>query len=279
MKLLSLLSGRRWWHWLGLLLACYFFTCLALILLEDRLVYRPNSRGGYWAPAPADLKAEEIWLDSEDGAPIHAWWCPVQQAQGAVLFCHGNAGNLSQRSGDVRTLQAGLGRSVLIFDYPGFGKSGGSPSEAGCRAAANAAYRWLSRSFEPNEIVLVGQSLGGGCATDLASRKPGSALVLFKTFTSIPDVAQHALPLAPWRWLMRNRYDNLDKIARCTDPVFIAHGERDHLIPIAQAYRLFEAAPGPKKFLLLPGAGHHGSFDQDVMAEVADFLATASTSR
>jgi fermentation-respiration switch protein FrsA (DUF1100 family) len=244
-----------------------------LLAFEDNFVYRPNARGGYWVPAPEDLAAEDVWLTSADGTSIHAWWCPREGSAGATLFCHGNAGNLSQRSGDLRNIREGLGQSVLIFDYPGFGKSGGTPSEAGCYAAADAAYAWLAQQVPGERIVLFGQSLGGGVAVDLAARVPHRGLVLYKTFTSVPDVAQSKYPIFPARLLVRNRFDSLAKIEACRRPLFMAHGDADRLIPFAQGERLFAAAPAEaKEFLRLPGAGHNGEIPREFASRAAEFL-------
>jgi fermentation-respiration switch protein FrsA (DUF1100 family) len=251
----------------------YFLLLGGLLLFEDRFIYHPNARGGRWLEAPAELAAEDVWLTNPDGAHIHAWWCPVEGASGATLFCHGNAGNLSQRSGDIRNIRDGLGQSVLIFDYPGFGKSEGTPSEAGCYAAADAAYAWLTQRVPAEQIILFGQSLGGGVAVDLAARQHHRGLILFKTFTSVPDVAQFKHPLLPVRFLMHNRFDSIAKIDACRQPLFVVHGDRDQLIPFAQGEQLFAAAPGPaKEFMPLPGAGHNGEISLDVVRRAAAFL-------
>ena len=270
-------AGIRWRRILlrvCLVLAILYVLFIGVLLaFEDRFVYRPNARGGYWAPAPEELAAEDVWLTSADGTDIHAWWCPVKDSDGATLFCHGNAGNLSNRSGDIRNIRDGLGQSVLIFDYPGFGKSGGTPSEAGCYAAADAAYDWLAKRVPGERIVLFGQSLGGGVAVDLAARRPHRGLVLFKTFTSVPDVAQAKYRILPARLLVRNRFDSIAKIEGCRRPLFVAHGDRDGLIPFAQGQRLFEAAPGPaKEFMRLPGATHNGEIPLEVTRQAAAFL-------
>jgi fermentation-respiration switch protein FrsA (DUF1100 family) len=251
----------------------YVLLVGGMLLFEDRFIYHPNARGGRWLPAPAELAAEDVWLTSADGKQVHAWWCPVEGSSGATLFCHGNAGNLSQRSGDVRNIRDGLGQSVLIFDYPGFGKSEGTPTEAGCYAAADAAYAWLTERVPAEQVVVFGQSLGGGVAVDLAARKPHRGLILFKTFTSVPDVAQFKHPLLPVHRLMRNRFDSIDKIVACRQPLFVIHGDQDQLIPFAQGERLFEAAPGPaKEFMRLPGAGHNGEISVEMVRRAAAFL-------
>jgi fermentation-respiration switch protein FrsA (DUF1100 family) len=242
-----------------------------LLLLEDRLLYHPRRHGDPWLSPPPGLTIEEVWLPAANLGAVHAWWCLYPGADGAVLFCHGNAGNLSQRGKDIEAIQHGLQQSVLIFDYAGYGRSPGEPSEAGCYAAANAAYDWLVQRVSPQRLIILGQSLGGGVAIDLASRRPHRTLAVFKTFTSVPDIALAKFPLLP-TWLARNRFNNLAKIRQCTGPVFIAHGDCDHLIPLEQGERLFEAAPCPKRFFRMQGCGHHGAISADFLRPLADFL-------
>src|SRR5262249_48754949 len=146
--------------------------------LEDSFLFHPVRSNEYWLEPPADIAVQDVWLRAADGTRIHAWWFPSPQSQGTLLFCHGNAGNLSQRTNTILSLQQALGESVLIFDYPGFGRSEGKPSETACYAAADAAYDWLTQSQQivPERIVLFGESLGGGVATDLAVRRQHRAL-------------------------------------------------------------------------------------------------------
>ncbi|MBY0525349.1 MAG: alpha/beta hydrolase [Gemmataceae bacterium] len=250
--------------------AVYLGVVLVLLFLENKLVYHPTPSSAHWQAPPANAGVEDVTLETADGTSIHGWWAPKPDARGAILYCHGNAGNISHRLGLIKELQQTLGLSVLAFDYPGYGKSEGSPSEAGCYAAADAAYAWLTQRVPPDEIVLLGKSLGGGVAVDLATRQPHRALVLLITFSSIPDVGQSQFPWVPARWLMRNRYDNLAKIGNCTRPIFIAHGDCDTLIPLALSQRLYEAATAPKRFFLMPGCGH--AISPACFADLADFL-------
>lgn len=257
--------------------------------VEDRLVFRPTH-----TPEPASEpdgirltagasgpRAYPITLATADGTPIRAWWCPVPGATGAVLYCHGNAGDLHDRAEPVARVMAELGESVLVFDYPGFGLSGGKPSEAGCYAAADAAYDWLTHNDIPaDRITVVGVSLGGGVAVDLASRRPARALVLVKTFTSIPDVAAHLLLGLPVRNLMTNRFDSRAKIGRCRQPLFVASGTADRLIPYRHGVELYDAGNEPKRFHPLAGSDHNDPLTPDFFAALREFLAanTVSTS-
>jgi uncharacterized protein len=274
-------SQTRTWRqqlkrWLFVVLTGYLGAMILLMLLENRLVFRPAGPNE-WTASPTPL-IKDVEFVSAAGERIHGWWFPREGSTGAVLYLHGNAGNLSWRGNSVAILRDQLGESVLIIDYPGYGKSGGQPSEAGCYAAADAAYDWLTKTkgIPGDNIVLYGASLGGAVAVDLASRKPCRALVLIKTFTSAPDVGQNTLPYLPIRWLMRNRFDSLGKIERCKQPVFIGHGDADRLVPYSQGERLFQAAPGQKKFFRLSGADHNDPLPWEFFAALKQFLSESA---
>lgn len=252
----------------------YVGVVVVLWLLENFLVYRPLREQDDWQPPPAD-DVEDIHLKSRDGADIHAWWWPAAGARGAILYSHGNAGNLSHRGPTLARLRDHLGESILIFDYPGYGKSGGRPTEQGCYQAAEAAYDWLvhEQQIDPEAIILYGGSLGGGVAVELASKRKHRALVLVKTYTSLPDVGQRLHPWLPVRWLMRNRFDSLSKIGQCRQPVFIAHGNADGLIPFDLGKKLFEAANEPKVFFEIEGGDHNDPLPPACFEQLREFLA------
>src|ERR1700722_2812628 len=223
---------RSWRHRAARLLLgaayCYLGILIVLYLLENRLLYPRTLASAGWSQPPAGLSVEDVNLTASDGTRLQAWWSAPpgwRTANGALLFFHGNGGNLSSRGGCLADLNRRLKIGVLLIDYPGYGRSGGVPSEKGCYAAGDAAYDWLTeaRGVEGGDIVLYGGSLGGGIATDLATRRPHRALVLVSTFTSFPDQAQTLYPWLPARWLVRNQFDNLAKLALVNGPVFITH--------------------------------------------------------
>lgn len=252
---------------------CYLGLLIVLLLIENSFLYHPYTAHDSWKEPPSP-HVQDIELHDDAGTRLHAWWYPREGAQGALLYCHGNAGNLSHRGGMVVGLGTALGVSVLIFDYPGFGRSEGKPSERGCYAAGDAAYDWLSERVKPANIILFGKSLGGGVAVELAQRRPHRALILSKTFTSVPDIAQEKFPFLPCHWLVRNRFENINKIGKCTRPVFIAHGDCDSLIPCAHGEKLFAAANEPKQFLYMPGCDHNDPFSSDFLPKLRQFLET-----
>jgi fermentation-respiration switch protein FrsA (DUF1100 family) len=254
----------------------YIGIVLLLLAMEDWLLYHPSGADD-WTLPPTGFSVDDVELSSADGTRLHTWWAAPEgwkPADGAMLFCHGNGGNLSCRGCVLEPWLNQMRQAVLMFDYPGFGRSGGAPSEAGCYAAGDAAYDWLAgvKHVPSRQILLYGGSLGSGIATDLAARRPCRALLLIAAFTSFPDMAQKQFPWIPGRWLVRNQFDNLVKIASCRVPIFIAHSPNDHLIPFTQGQRLFEAAPEPKRFCPMPGAQHNDLATPEVLTALQQFL-------
>jgi fermentation-respiration switch protein FrsA (DUF1100 family) len=259
---------------------CYLYAAalLALVALEDRILFpgATFARSPRLPPEARDVL--EVTIPSADGQSIHAWfvapagWTP---AAGAVLYSHGNGSDLSRTSGRGTRWRDPFGRAVMLYDYPGFGRSTGRPSEAGCYAAGEAALLWLvqEQRVPVGEVILVGESLGGAVATELATRHEVRMLVLHGAFTSVPDMAQTRFPIFPARYLARNRMDNEANIGRARCPVLISHGTADGVVPFAQGERLYAAAREPKRFVPIEGGGH-GSPDKGAyFAEVRAFLA------
>ncbi len=233
-----------------------------MLAFERRLIYFPF-RELELQPVAYGLRNEEAFLVAEDGVRLHAWFLPLEAAARTVLVCNGNAGNMSYRLDRAVEMQRRLGLSVLLFDYRGYGRSEGSPDEQGTYKDARAAYRYLieSKRVPATDIVLFGESLGAAIAVQVALEGPAGALVLESAFTSIPDMARAAYPfLPPVGPLIRTRYETLAKIPKLTLPLLILHGERDEIVPLAQGRRLFEAAGGPKRFFVVPGAGHNDTY-------------------
>lgn len=239
----------------------------------DRLIFQPT-RGAELDPARFGVRAETLWLRAADGVRLHAFWLPAEGETRAILMLHGNAGNASHRLPRAAALQ-GLGANVLLLDYRGYGLSDGSPSEPGCYADARAAFAWLAgRGFAASRVVVFGHSLGGAIAVDLAAERAPAGLVLESTFSSLSDVARRfAGPLGTW--VLRGRFDSRAKIGRLRAPLLQIHGERDDLVRIEEGLALFAAAPEPRRFETLLGAGHNDTAERGgraYLASIAKFL-------
>jgi uncharacterized protein len=270
---------RRIWRFIRRRLIWYpIIYCgvvLVFLLLERSLVFLPSSPNESWLE-PVDPRSRDVWFTDAKGTKLHGWWSPPDEpTKGAVHFSHGNGGNLTHRGAYAANIRRVLGTGVLLYDYPGYGRSEGTPDEAGCYASGDAAYHWLTTEggIRAERVVFMGESLGGGVAVDLAVRHEHRALVLFSTFTSLPRAAKHHYPWLPTVWLMRTRFENLAKIGRCHRPVFIAHGTADEVIPFAQGQDLFAAANEPKEFLRREGEPHNIPVDNSALEPLAAFLA------
>ncbi|MCK4602008.1 MAG: alpha/beta hydrolase, partial [Phycisphaerae bacterium] len=186
-----------------------------------------------------------------------------EEARATVLFCHGNGGNISHRLTTINMLHE-MGLDVFLFDYRGYGRSEGAPSEAGTYLDAEAAWRYLTeqRALEAGRIVIHGRSLGGSIAAYLARDREPAALVVEQTPSSIPEIAADLYPFFPRalvRWLSRFDYNTLDYVKAVKCPVLVIHSRDDEMIPFSHGRRIFEAAGEPKEFIELRGR-HNDAF-------------------
>lgn len=238
--------------WRSLLLIPAVWAILAW--MAHRSVFLPMKHpAGDWQEANL-LGVEDVWLSSGK-VKIHAWWKPVRGAQAAVLFLHGNAGNVTHRGRHIRAWQA-VGAAVLVPDWRGYGKSEGSPSESGIYEDAEAAYQFLrTQGFEPERILVHGESLGTVAAADLAARRQVAGVILEAPFPSARAVANTLLPLVGPALIWG--YDLKSRIRRVHAPVLVIHGDRDEVIPFRLGQEVFRAANEPREFWAVAGAGHN----------------------
>lgn len=254
-------------------IALAYLLVLALgCIFQRRLMYMPFSAQ---VPIPPELRQaglREVTVTASDGVALKAWHWPGPRPPTLLIF-HGNAGDRSHRVRWMETLRA-TGAGVFIVDYRGYGGSEGSPSEEGLYRDAEACAAWLAENV-PGPVVYVGESLGCGVAVELAVRRPPAALILQSTFTSAVDAGRRAYPFLPVRLLLRDRYDVLSKIGRVSCPVMVIHGEEDTIIPARMGRTVFEAVPGRKVWLPIPGGDHNDALWEmvpDYAKRVEEFL-------
>jgi hypothetical protein len=260
---------------LGLTFVVGYLGLVALLyLFQAALIYYPTHA---WVGTPADrgLAYRDVALKTSDGLTLSAWWVPAQPARAVVLFCHGNGGNISHRL-DTLALFHRLGLSTLIFDYRGYGRSEGMPSEQGTYLDAEAAWRHLvdEMGIAPHNIVLFGRSLGGVVAAHLAQDRQAGALILESAFTSVPDIGHEIYPFFPIHTLSRFSYNARTYVSRARSPVLVVHSRDDEIVPFHHGQALFEAAPQPKEFLEIRGGHNVGFLSSGRQYEqgLADFL-------
>jgi len=242
------------------LVVAYVVVVGLLMLFENKFIFFPSlSPEGDWNIAKrAGTPYEDVWLTTSDNVRIHGWWLPASTpTQDTILFLHGNAGDLVGRFPWMRSLTA-LPSNVLIIDYRGYGRSEGSPDEAGVLLDADAAWEHLTteRGIDPAHLTLYGNSLGGGVASGLATKRACRALILASTFTSIPDMAHRQMPFIP-RTLVRTQMNTHERLPNLKVPVLIIHSRGDSMIPVSMAQQNYAAANAPKRLLELDRADHN----------------------
>jgi uncharacterized protein len=240
---------------------------------EESVIFQPSRYPeGEWKPK--DVAFEDVWFKTTDGVRLNGWFAEAKNPRAVVLYAGGNAGNITGNRWVIQLFRDRLDASVMIFDYRGFGRSEGTPSEGGVLADARAARRWLAErtGVAEKDIVLVGHSLGGGVLVDLAARDGARALVLENTFSSLPDAAASHFKFLPVRLLMATRLDSASKIRDYQGPLLQTHGDADRVIPFALGRRLFEAANEPKRFVAVPGGGHNDPPTREYLQALDRFL-------
>ena len=254
----------------------YGAVLVLVFVFQSHLVFFPGTgREAVLTPQSYGMRFESLQIGTADGETLDAWWVPAEDARGVVLFFHGNAGNISHRL-DYLLMFHRLRYTTLIVDYRGYGRSTGTPSEAGTYRDAEAAWEHVrhARLARPQDVVIAGESLGGAVATWLAAKVGPRAVVLFSTFTSVPYLGAQVYWFLPVRLLSRIGYDNRENLKRIRAPVFIAHSRDDDIIPYAHGTQLFDATNEPRMFLEMRG-GHNDGFiftQPEWVAQLAAFL-------
>lgn len=232
---------------------------VTLRIIENQLIYfPPRYPEGFPAPQTYQGEVEEVWLLTEDGVKINAFYRSNPPSKQVLLWFHGNAENIGYGLEHLRAL-AKIGVNILAVDYRGYGKSEGKPDEAGVYHDADAAYDYLikQRHFRPEDIIIYGHSLGGAVAIDLASRRPCGGLIIQSSFINARAMARRMFAIPLIEYVVKSRFDSLQKIREVHAPILIVHGTRDDLVPFRMGQQLFAAAPEPKRFYPIEGAGHN----------------------
>jgi len=245
--------------WIVIIIAgAYIIFIGFLFIFQSHYIYYPE-RILSADPGDIGLNFESVSFKTTDGVKLSGWFVANEGARGVILFCHGNAGNISHRLESIQIFHQ-LGLDVFIFDYRGFGQSEGKPTEQGTYQDAEAAWRYLikERQVNPNEVIIFGRSLGGAVAAWLAQSHTPGALILESTFTSLPDIAGTLYPYVPVRLLLRFHYNTAEYLGRVNCPVLIVHSRNDEIMPFNHGRRLFEMAKEPKEFLEITGTHNAG---------------------
>ncbi|RDI49631.1 alpha/beta hydrolase [Nocardia mexicana] len=222
----------------------------------NALTFMPERRIAI-TPADVGMAYDDLYFTAADGVRVNGWFVRAEKPIGHILFAHGNAGNIGDRS-PVLAMLASAGFDVLVFDYRGYGRSEGSTGEHGSYLDARAARQALLErpGVDPNRVFYLGKSLGGAVMIELATEFPPAGLVLMSTFTGLRDAATAVYPFLP-KPFVPNAFPSLRRIRSVRTPVLIMHGDNDELLPVDMGRALYAAAAEPKQLKIYPGAGHN----------------------
>ncbi|BBC25862.1 alpha/beta hydrolase [Pseudanabaena sp. ABRG5-3] len=252
------------------LVLAYIGLAIALYFGQSNMVFMP-SKDVLETPKSIGLKFEDIQITTKDNVNLSAWFVSAKDhdsiGKGVILFCHGNGGNIGNRVSYLPIFKD-LGLATFLFDYRGYGKSEGQPSEQGTYKDVEAAWQYLTqeRKIPPQKIIIYGESLGGAIASYIAQttaqqnpQNSAAGLILASTFTSISDRAAELYPFLPIRLLSKFSYNSIERLPNIKIPVLIIHSTEDEIIPFHHGERNFQVANAPKKLVKLHG-DHNGGF-------------------
>ena len=249
-----------------LILAVMIAGFLALVrYLETAGVFFPSDEMVI-SPSIINLPWEDVYFRPKDNVLLNGWFFKNPRARSTLLFAHGNAGNMSDRLFKIEFFYR-LGLNVFIFDYRGYGKSEGKPSETGIYSDAQGAYDHLrSRGdVDMKKIILYGASIGGAVVIDLATQRDAALLVVESSITNARDMARIFYPFVPY-FILSLKFNSIYKVRQLSLPKLFIHSPDDEVVPYWVGQKLFEAALPPKEFLKIHGGHNDGSITVDPAA-------------
>jgi fermentation-respiration switch protein FrsA (DUF1100 family) len=264
-------TGPILWISISILLLCLgFHGCRAVV---NRAAFHPDKRSIPVDQLPQGLS--EVFIDTEDGIQLQCYLLDHQNSEKIVIYFHGNAGNLSHRIQDLQKLHQ-MGVSVLGVSYRGYGKSQGSPNEAGVYKDGMAALQYVREDlgYMEKDIYLLGRSIGTTVAIHIAQDKKLAGLVLVTPLTSGKALGL-ASGMGPFSVVAGSAFNNIGKVDNIKCPVLVLHGTADRVIPYEMGVKIHQLLSGPKKMVTLEGAGHNNlstDYHQQYWAPISEFL-------
>ena len=243
-------------------LSLVILLAVFVMLFENQFIYFPDKYpAGQYAQAAAVPGLVDCWMTAEDGVKLHGWFLPADSAIATLVMPHGNAGNISNRYALMAILRQ-YGFHVFMFDYRGYGRSEGVPSEQGLYMDGKAAFDYAATRPEVNskKIFVWGTSLGGAVAVDIVMHRPAAGLILESTFTSAAAMAAELYPSLPVRFFLRTKFNSIEKIGQIHAPLLLMHGNEDRTVPFRLGQELYAAAHEPKEFYEITGADHNDTY-------------------
>lgn len=255
----------------------YVSAAVILMFLERWLIYPipPRANPVSIPKIVASTANEDVWIEGDGGVRLHGWYLSHPKPRATVLFFHGNGEDISNCGPEMARWRDVLAVNVLVIDYRGYGQSEGKPSEKWLVSDGIKAANWAAERAQvlPSDLVLWGRSIGGGVAAGVAESIDPRAMIMECTFDSLANVAAEHVRWIPVRWLMSNQYRSYQRLANYQGDFIQWHGDRDDIVPLTAAQRLFDAIPSKRKsFILARGRGHNDDSPMEFQAAVHGLL-------
>ena len=250
----------------------YFLLVITVFFAQRKLQYFPF--GSVQNPAEIGLNNfSEVYIDTKDNERLRAWYHKNENSDNVIIYFHGNAANLENRKNTYQAFIEDSNYSLLAITYRGYPGSSGSPSEQGFYLDGQAAINFINtQGFKDNNIILYGESIGSGVATEMATKINAKALILESPFTSVEMVAKKTYWFLPVSLMLKDRFDNKEKFQKLDLPILIIHGKKDRVVPASQGIDLAESYSGPKKLVLTENDGHMTFSGEFLIENIKSFV-------
>lgn len=246
-----------------------------MLRLINKFVYRPEATFAEenFTPAELGLPYEDVTIKTGDNLQLSAWYFPAPDPTHLIMYCHGNAGDIRDWSHAMPPFLE-MGCSMLLFDYRGYGKSQGKPSESGLYLDGESVWGWVEEKAEEEGLtaVILGKSLGSAVALHVATQTPPCSLILDSAFTSMREIA---LTVTPWLpdAMVPELYESLKVVPKLTCSTLVLHGRNDSLVPLAHGQELYTTMTCPKTLTIIDRADHNNlSNTPEYYAAIQAFL-------
>ena len=249
----------------------YFLILFSTYIFQRNLLYHPTENN--YSGDQISVDVEKIKIRTQDNIELVSWYHKKNlNNYKTILFLHGNAGSLENRIHKINHFKD-MNVNFLIIAWRGFSGNEGKPTEKGLYEDARSAVRWLkSNGVKENNIIIYGESLGTGVATEIAQNKNFAGVILESPFTSMIDAGKDKYPYLPVRLLLKDKYESDKKIKNVKSPVLIMHGKVDNIVPFHMGKKMYELANEPKYYYFSEYDDHMMEYNEKLLKALKNFF-------
>jgi len=249
----------------------YFCTLVILFLFQRNLLYHPAENNYYGDKLTVSV--DKVKIKTKDNIELLGWYHKKNlNNYKTILFLHGNAGSLENRIHKINHFE-NMNINFLIVSWRGFSGNKGNPNEKGLYDDARSAISWLeNQGIVKNDIIIYGESLGTGVATEIAQNNNFAGVILESPFTSMIDAAKSKYPIFPIRFLLKDKYESDKKIKHIKSPILIMHGEVDKIVPFWMGEKIYQLANEPKYSYFTKYDDHMMEYNEKLLNELKKFI-------